>query len=377
MAVTRRVVLEAIKGLDVGGAEQLLVSRVACSQMSDYEYHVAYLDSEANQLVERLEAVGISTYDLGRGRLGRLLWPVRLARLARSLDAVVVHNHSPRVAVINRLIFRIPLRRVRPALVTTQHSINYHWLSRLLNRATNILDDATIAVSDAVALSASCRGSIHVRTVIHGVSIDTMQSYVAIARMTAARYRLSERPRIVTVANFRPEKRHDRVLTVAERVLSEEPSAHFYLIGGGPLQSSVQEEIGRRGLSRNVHVLGVVAEAAKIVATADLFLLASDYEGLPVAVMEAAACGIPVVAPDVGGLPEVVSHGVSGILTAPHSEEALATSILTLLSDTSKRFSMGKAAQVLAQQFDITEAARAVEEVFTDAIRQRNLSAQG
>ncbi len=121
----------------------------------------------------------------------------------------------------------------------------------------------------------------------------------------------------------------------------------------GPLAS----EVRRRGGER-VHLLGVRSDIPDLLHASDLFALASDYEGLPVAVIEAMAAGLPVVATAVGGVPELVEHGITGLLTPPRDGPALARALATLAADPSLRTAMGERGAERARGFG---AARMIE----------------
>jgi glycosyltransferase involved in cell wall biosynthesis len=133
---------------------------------------------------------------------------------------------------------------------------------------------------------------------------------------------------LACVANLRPVKNHLLLIDAASRVLASRPDALFVLAGDGPLRGQVLAEIDRRGLRNRIRFLGRVPQANRLVAAADVLLLCSHSEGMPVVVMEAIAAGVPVVSTAVGGVPELIHNNRNGILTQPGSPEALAEGIL-------------------------------------------------
>jgi glycosyltransferase involved in cell wall biosynthesis len=112
-------------------------------------------------------------------------------------------------------------------------------------------------------------------------------------------------------------------------------------------------QAAERGVARRVHFLGVRADVAQVLAAADLFALASDWEGTPLAVMEAMAAGLPVVATAVGGVPELVVAGESGVLTPAGDAPALAGALARLAGDAALRHAMSAAASARAGQFGV------------------------
>ena len=131
----------------------------------------------------------------------------------------------------------------------------------------------------------------------------------------------------VTVANLRATKNYPGLLAAARTVIDAGVPIRFVAAGQGPLEAEIRVRHRELALGDRFELLGYRDDTTRLIAAADLFLLASHHEGLPVTVMEALTLGIPVVAPVVGGLPEVVTTGVNGILTAPDSPAALAIAI--------------------------------------------------
>jgi glycosyltransferase involved in cell wall biosynthesis len=104
----------------------------------------------------------------------------------------------------------------------------------------------------------------------------------------------------------------------------------------------------------------------QVAAGCDIFALASHYEGLPVAIMEALAVGLPIVATNVGGVPEAVREGIEGLIVPPHRPDLLADAIESLVDDPRRRRQMGRAARQRAHDYDIEAAVRRTEELYLD-----------
>jgi N-acetyl-alpha-D-glucosaminyl L-malate synthase BshA len=147
-------------------------------------------------------------------------------------------------------------------------------------------------------------------------------------------------PTLVHVSNFRALKRVDRVVDILDR---QEPSARLLLIGDGPERAGILAQVERRGLTDRVRWLGEVEGFADLLREADVFVLPSETESFGLAALEALASGVPVVASDVGGLPEVVRHGETGFLEADVA--AMATRVAEILADPDRRHGMRTAAR--------------------------------
>jgi len=161
----------------------------------------------------------------------------------------------------------------------------------------------------------------------------------------ALRWERAPRPGVlVHASNFRRVKRvGDAVLALAE-VLRSRPAV-LVLVGDGPEREGVERVVAALGVERHVAFLGERSVLGPILAQADLFLLPSDQESFGLAALEALASGVPVVASQVGGLPEVVRDGATGRLVPPRDPRALAAAVLELLSDAPRRAAMAREAR--------------------------------
>jgi glycosyltransferase involved in cell wall biosynthesis len=337
--MNRLRVCEVIKTLDPGGAEVLLAERLRLAPKTRTDYTVVFLRPSVADLADALRAAGITVVDLSATRRG--LTYARLVATVIRLRPDVVHVHSPLPASVLRPCLRV-IRR-RPRLVSTVHSVSYRRLTLLADQLTIGLDDRTVAVSPLVARARTARRARRLDTRIHGVDVAAQRRWAD--RAPALRDEFDIPPgafAIACVAGFRPVKNHLMLIRAAERVVRARPDALFLLAGDGPLREQVAREVDRRGIADRVRILGRVSQAGRLAACADLVVLSSRYEAMPVVIMEALAAGVPVVSTAVGGVPDLVRSGGNGILTEPGSAEALAEGILAAMApDTHRRLRAG------------------------------------
>ena len=152
-------------------------------------------------------------------------------------------------------------------------------------------------------------------------------------------------PRIVCVANFRPQKDHLTLLAALELVIREVPTAELLLVGGAAdpaCLSRVWEQVSNRSLANNVHVLGERSDVADLLRSCDVGVLSSASEGLPLVLMEYGVAGLPVVATSVGECPTVLDHGEAGVLVPPQAPERLASALIALLANPARRTALGQ-----------------------------------
>jgi N-acetyl-alpha-D-glucosaminyl L-malate synthase BshA len=151
------------------------------------------------------------------------------------------------------------------------------------------------------------------------------------------------------LSNFRPVKRITDVVEMFATVRAKMP-AKLVLIGDGPDRAAADYMVRKKKLARDVHFLGKQDRVYQFLSQADLFLLPSDMESFGLAALEAMACEVPVVATNVGGLPEVVEHGVDGYLFTPREVEVGSRYALEILSQPDRGRAMGETARVNAKK---------------------------
>lgn len=364
-------VLWVIKGLGPGGAEQLLVGAARAHDRSRFELEVAYLLPWKDALVPALEAEGVRTHCLGVRSPADPRWVARLARLLRAGRYDVVHTHSPAVAPAARLAARLLALRPRPAVVATEHNVwsSFRRPSRWCNALTYPLVDAAVAVSDAVRDSMWPLARRRAETVHHG--IDPSAFAAAAAGRTATRAAMGVAPEevlVLTVANLRANKAYPDLLAAARAVCDRGLPVRFAAVGQGPLAAEVAAERDRLGLAGRFELLGHRTDVPALLAAADVFVLGSRHEGYPVAVMEAQAAGLPVVATAVGGVPDLVADGADGLLVPPGRPDRLADALARLVADEGLRRRLAEAAARRGTQHSVAPAVRHIEAIYEGLI---------
>jgi len=350
-------VMQVIARMNVGGPAVMLCN--LADDLDPAEFEVSIITG----IVDAGEADYLSTYRPrvpvtvvpGLGRSVRLLGDLRalvtLTREMRRRRPDVVHTHTAKAGVLGRLaaiLARVPVR------VHTFHGHVLHgyfgrWatagivaVERVLARFTTVL----VAVGEQV------------RDDLLAAGIGRPEQYVVIPPGVTvtepidgaeARRRL-ELPAAVPVVAFIGRltsiKRPDRLIDAWRRVHAEVPDAILLVVGEGDLASATRASAGNLGAA--VRFLGWREHLAEIYAAADLVVLTSDNEGMPVTLIEAAMAGVPVVSTSVGSAKEVVSDGNTGVVV-PADPAAIANSITALLQDPVRRERLGAAAAAWAR----------------------------
>jgi glycosyltransferase involved in cell wall biosynthesis len=146
---------------------------------------------------------------------------------------------------------------------------------------------------------------------------------------------------VIQVARLDYLKDHVTAIRTVGRVVRQIPDVRLLLVGEGPERPAIEAQVEQVGLTEQVRFLGLRKDVERLLQAADLFLLTSISEGIPLTVIEAMAAGLPVVSTRVGGVPEVVEDGMTGLLAPSRDDEALALAILKLAADPTLRTRLG------------------------------------
>jgi len=348
-------VLLVIGQLHRGGAEGQLVQLALGLPRRRYEPLVACLSSVAEPHGSSLRGAGVRVEVLerkGHADLGRVL---ALARLVRSSGAAVVHSFLVGANVYAYAATRLGGRP--PFVASSRTSMEIPGAaSRRIHSWVFRHADYVIANSESVAgFTRSYYGvdPRRLRVVPNGVR----EAGEIAGREEARRELGGDGSSLIvgTLGRLSAEKNIPLLLRAAGIVSRRFPAARFAVGGDGPERGFLAGEIRRLGLEDRVVLAGDRSDVPRFLSALDLFVLTSDTEGLPNAVMEAMGLGLPVVATRVGGTHEVVDDGVTGRLVAPRDAEGLARAIGDLLADPEARRRLGAAGRARISEEYTTE----------------------
>jgi glycosyltransferase involved in cell wall biosynthesis len=180
-----------------------------------------------------------------------------------------------------------------------------------------------------------------------------------------------EVPLVGVVARFAPQKGIIEFLEAARLIVNAHPSACCVIAGDGPLMQEAEDRRAELGLTEQVEFLGHIDWARELLGALDLLVIPSVSEGSSVVAMEAMALGKPVVATSVGGVPEVVLDGETGLVVAPSDPQGLSKAVGDLLADPDRARTMGERGRVRARaHFDIADMLERTKAVYADVLRE-------
>jgi glycosyltransferase involved in cell wall biosynthesis len=321
--------------------------------------------------------------------LGREIRPLRdlqtlsrLVSLMRRIKPHVVHTHTAKAGAVGRAA---AILAGVPAIVHTYHghvlrgyfspakTAVYRGIERSLAWRTDRLLAVTTRVRDELIALGVGKASQY-RAVPLGFDLAPLLAAERRRGELRAELGMGAAPLIGIVARLVPIKAHEVFLAAAAAVRQQVPAARFLVVGDGELRQTLEQQTAALGLTDAVRFLGWRADIDRLYADIDVVALTSRNEGSPVALIEAMAAGVPVVSTEVGGVADVVEHGVSGLLAPMDDAAGIATHILTLLADPVMRRTMGQHGRAkVAATYDAGRLVSDIETLYEDLIREKQL----
>jgi glycosyltransferase involved in cell wall biosynthesis len=229
------------------------------------------------------------------------------------------------------------------------------WFYVLTERLTGIVTNQFIAVSETSRLRGLHYGFYvekNCDVIRSGVDFSSFQARTADKSKKKMELGLKPSDKIVgVVAGFKPPKGLHHFLDVARKVVDRRPETTFLMVGDGELRAELESQVRKLSLDRAVKMLGWRRDIPDLLQIFDVFLLTSQWEGLPKVLLEAMSLGVPIVATAVDGVGEVVHSGENGYLTSPDNTTEMTERVLELLENEPLRVSMGRRSQLMLEPF--------------------------
>ena len=354
----------AVTNLDVGGLERFVISLVRHLPRSRFDLSLVCLSGEG-KLFSQVDLPRSACLVLDKdpvvrgGEWARL--PLVVARIARFLrerrvDVVNVHNLAP-------LVYAGTAARLLPSgprVVYTEHNQIHRANARARQKFRHYCRLAHEVVTVSHDLARTLADDLRVPRPVRSVPNGIDGSAFGRPRDAGVRRQLGiDADAFVfgMAAVLSEQKGVTHLLDAAKDVLAEEPRTHLVIAGTGPLRGELEAKARAAGLTSNVHFIGYRSDVPALIASFDAYVLPSLWEGLPLALLEALAQGLPIVASRVGGVPEVVDHGVNGFLVPPADAKRLAEHLLRIRRDANLRKRMARASRdKFDAEFDIHAA---------------------
>ena len=324
-------------------------------------HQVCLVSPSCGEMTQRLEAMEVPVYLIPMEHTFQFHRAWQFARFLREWRADLVHCHA---FVAGSILARLACKIAGVPILCHAHAHNYFNSNPVirawqiwLDTTTAQMTDGIIAVSESIRQTLIQQGipSCKVAVVHNGIRVTQIDGLLVRRRLTQE-LGIDCRDRIVgTVGRLSQQKGQLEFLQAAQKVSEKFPRAYFLIVGedlefGGQYQRELEDWARRLGLGDRVIFTGHRADAAQLMYALHVFVLPSWMEGLPVSVLEAMAAARPVIATLVGGVPEVVQDGKTGILVSPKNAEELADAIIYLLENPNIAVNMGLRGQARVRE---------------------------
>ncbi len=333
-------IIQVVESLDMGGLERLAVN-LAIEQKRRGDDPKIYCVCRRGMLADEAEAAGIPVRCFNKPRGPNPFAFIRLAHAFLSECPDVVHTHNANIHHYGALAAK--LARV-PVIINTRHTPlspptlmyrerHFRWARHFTDFLVFVSREARDSILDGLSLERS-------RTAV----VSTAIPFDIHSANPASPLSLPTRLRFGSLGRMVSQKGYDLLVDAFALVLSDLPTAELRIAGDGPLLRALIERVSALGIGERISFIGPTKEPAAFLRELDVFVLPSRFEGMPLALLEAMAAGLPVVATRVGGIPECIPEDI-GWLCPPEDKEELAHAMISAArsSDILSRAAAGKA----------------------------------
>lgn len=367
-------ILYVIPKLERAGAEQHLVSLVKNLNKDMFEPYI-YCVKDLGALGVSLSGNDRKVISLNRKNIYdlRILFDIYKAIKRYKFDIVHAYLFGFNyLATIPAKICGVPFVISSRRELADWKKPHHH----LLERLSNIFTDKIVACSEAArrfALRDEQLAEEKVVTIYNGINLNEFSPRQKDAALLEE-LGFNEKDIIVgMVTKLAPVKDVGTALEAIAKAKKEYPGIKCIIVGGGYQRLEMEDKARTLGINGNVKLLGLRDDISRMLSIMDVFLLTSLSEGFPNSILEAMACGLPVVATKVGGIPEVVTDNRSGILVESNNPAATATAIIRLLKDENLRKDMGRCArEIIEQKFNLSRMASDYEQFYYSLLEKES-----
>lgn len=338
-------IIHVIPGLNVGGAETMMKNLIIEQMKQGHSVTVIAFYESNSFIKETLKSVGIEIMFLDKKKGLDFTTILQLKEIFDNKNPDVIHTHShvlPYVFLASR----------KRKIIHTIHTVARKerrgiavYLTRMIYHSGRV---TPVAISDEIKKSISQFHDIpedRIPVVLNGAPISNYHKKES--------YNIANKARIIHVGSLIPLKNHELMIKVAGLLKRQGIKFKMEFAGAGYLKEKLQEQVCNLGLEDCIEFVGLKDDISLFLKDADLFIFPSQYEGVPMSLIEAMASGLPIIASNVGGIPDMITDGVNGILIQPNEEE-LFTAIVNIAKDRDRREALGKKAILASERFSAT-----------------------
>ncbi len=364
-------VLQLVEDFKTGGLENVvknIYERLPKRKYETWIWCLAGGGEMANNLIrndENIEILGLKTYH-------NPLNIIRLACLIRKQNFHLVHTHGYFAGTMGRIAAFLART---PVIISHVHTTYWNFSKRnyFTEKALSRISDCIVCCSNAVRDFVTHKEGIDSQktvTVYNGISCE-QQKFSPFDKKENNKYDIN----ISITASLVTNKGHKYLFEALPKLSSIGKKIRLTVIGDGPLKKELNNYAKELGIEEKIDFLGKIDNVNSVIKNTDIFVLPSiEREGLSVSVIEALCHSLPVVASNIGGLPELIEDGVNGFLVNPKDPDALAEKIKILVTDKNKRKKMGREGKrKFSKKFDVKGMIQRIDELYTSLLDKKNI----
>ncbi len=361
-------ILHVIDSLDLGGAQEALEHLIKYRNRELFEMRVVSMH-RAGVYSPRMAQHGVHAGGLSFSKHAPLYIP-NLIRLVRDFKPDIAHFHLTWANILGKPLCRIAGVRILINHDQTNERFRHRKGLRFqLDKLTNKLSDHVFAVSKSIQSFLVEEEKIprqRVSLLYNGVDLQRFSWRGGRDEHQRQEWGIrGEEFLIAGIGRLHPQKNFSLFLKVAQALVRDKTAVRFVIVGDGPLRKKLEFEAKEAGLGRHVLFLGYVPDTRVVFNASDMLMMTSDYEGLPLTLLEAMATGVPALCSEVDGIQEILTEGRSGLLAKPGAADSFISQALRLMASASLRESLAVTARkIVESQFDAEHMAQAVEQVY-------------
>ena len=360
--------------VDCGGVQRLMSIIANYWAQKDWKVTLFILDGDSTapffELDSRILLIHLDIYRPSSNILEAIWNNLKRIYVLRR----VIRNSKPDVVVsfwafVNVLVLFATRGMGVPVVVTDPCDPKVEplkWIFALLRRWTYTFDAQLVVETERA--KASFPSKVQTKTTVIPIPVTPFaQTWTTLPDIILAR------PSLVAMGRFQHNKGFDLLLNAFARLKDRYPDWTLTILGDGPLRSYIESLRDELGLDDRVHLPGLVDNIHHALKQADLFVMSSRWEGMPMALMEAMSCGLPVISTDCRcGPREIIRNGVDGVLVPPENVEALSAAMDQLMSDESARKRLASRAVEVTERFSVEQVLGRWERLLRSKVLDRN-----
>lgn len=335
-------IIHVIPNLNVGGAETMMKNLIIEQANAGHNVMVVAFYQSDSSIRKALEAIGIEILFVDKKQGFDFSIISKLKRIFNNERPDVIHTH---LYVLPYVFLSSGKRRIVHTIHTVaekERSGIAVYLTRIIYHSRRV---TPVAISDEIRKSISQFHDIQenkIPVVLNGSPISNYYKKQS--------YAIPDKVRIVHVGSLIPLKNHELMIEVANMLKKNNVNFKMEFAGAGYLKEKLQEKVCNLGLEDCVEFVGLKDDISLFLKDADLFIFPSQYEGVPMSLIEAMASGLPIIASNVGGIPDMITDMANGILIEPN-EDNLYDALVTLIKNEDLRAKLGKSAIEMSNKF--------------------------